>query len=595
MFSKRMVSCFGLCICLSCGARTGLLGPEAASDAGSDSPGGSSQRPQARADKIDLLFVIDDSGSMADKQQILSVAVPDLVHRITNPRCIDERGKPTTVQPRRATDPCARGSVREFNPVQDMHIGAVSSNLGGHGAVSDCGQRDGDGARLIDRGVRGKTYQNRGFLAWDPARRKGPAGETDPEKLKTLVRDLVGGVGELGCGLEAPLEAWYRFLVEPAPYQRLELEPCAPGISDSCAVPKGVDEVLLGQRREFLRPDSLVVVVLLSDENDCSIVDGGQAHRLADGTPMPRATSQCRTDPQHPCCRSCADTGLPSCPSTASDPECQKGAYTAQEDGYYMRCFDQKRRFGIDALYPTQRYIDGLTSPRILSSSGAWTNNPLLISANGVERSPSLVFFAGIIGVPWQDIAQNPRDSRELAYRSARELHEQNLWPVLLGDPARRQPPLDPLMIESLAERSGRNPITGDALAPSSATSPLANPINGHEMVLNAQGIDLQYSCIFDLTQPRDCTSTQAYCDCGSRAFGENKPICQNASGGYGSTQFRAKAFPAPRQLEVLKGIGDNAVVASICARNVKDPARSDYGYRSALATILDRLATGLL
>jgi hypothetical protein len=36
-----------------------------------------------------------------------------------------------------------------------------------------------------------------------------------------------------------------------------------------------VDEVLLARRAAFLRPDSLVAIVMLTDENDCSMVPGG--------------------------------------------------------------------------------------------------------------------------------------------------------------------------------------------------------------------------------------------------------------------------------------------------------------------------------
>jgi hypothetical protein len=148
-------------------------------------------------------------------------------------------------------------------------------------------------------------------------------------------------------------------------------------------------------------------------------------------------------------------------------------------------------------------------------------------------------------------------------------------------------------MIESVEPRSGRNPVTGDAIAPPSSNRPLANPINGHEMELTLGGFDLQYACIFELPEPKGCES-QAFCDC-TNSPGGLKPICQDANGAYGTTQFRAKAFPGVRQLEVLKGFGDNAIVASICARNLRDPSRQDYGYRPALRAILERLTAGLL
>src|SRR5437762_605146 len=40
-------------------------------------------------DKVDLLFAIDNSASMGDKQALLAAAVPTLVGRLLNPRCVD--------------------------------------------------------------------------------------------------------------------------------------------------------------------------------------------------------------------------------------------------------------------------------------------------------------------------------------------------------------------------------------------------------------------------------------------------------------------------------------------------------------------------
>src|SRR5262245_31473181 len=40
-------------------------------------------------DKVDLLFMIDNSLSMADKQDVLAQAVPVLVQRFVTPSCID--------------------------------------------------------------------------------------------------------------------------------------------------------------------------------------------------------------------------------------------------------------------------------------------------------------------------------------------------------------------------------------------------------------------------------------------------------------------------------------------------------------------------
>src|SRR6185295_9118538 len=94
-------------------------------------------------------------------------------------------------------------------------------------------------------------------------------------------QDMIGAVGEHGCGYEASLESWYRFLIDPEPPANVtragdvtvrssKLTVNADGSTGACV---GCDEALLAQRKAFLRPDSLVAIVMLSDENDCSIRD----------------------------------------------------------------------------------------------------------------------------------------------------------------------------------------------------------------------------------------------------------------------------------------------------------------------------------
>jgi hypothetical protein len=75
---------------------------------------------------------------------------------------------------------------------------------------------------------------------------------------------------------------------------------------------------------------------------------------------------------------------------------------------------------------------------------------------------------------------------------------------------------------------------------------------------------------------------------------GEDRAICQADDGTYGSTQYRGKSYPGVRELEVLRGVGKNAIAASICARNLQDDSRDDFGYRPVLTQILNRLRVGL-
>ena len=90
-----------------------------------------------QTDKIDLLFVVDNSASMQDKQVLLARTVPTMLRQIINPPCIDEDGA-IVAEVDSPNAVCPEGSFRTHIPVKDMHIGVVSSSLGGHGNPAFC-------------------------------------------------------------------------------------------------------------------------------------------------------------------------------------------------------------------------------------------------------------------------------------------------------------------------------------------------------------------------------------------------------------------------------------------------------------------------
>src|SRR5580698_9938603 len=53
---------------------------------------------QTTASKVDLLFDIDNSAAMGDKQVYLMQAIPDLLGRLVQPNCVDATGNPTGQQ-----------------------------------------------------------------------------------------------------------------------------------------------------------------------------------------------------------------------------------------------------------------------------------------------------------------------------------------------------------------------------------------------------------------------------------------------------------------------------------------------------------------
>jgi hypothetical protein len=565
-------------------------------------------------DKLDLLFMIDNSMSMADKQQILAKAVPVLVQRLVAPSCLDDQGNPTG-DSAELNGHCARGRP-EMMPFKDIHVGVVTSSLGSHGG-SECQPAADDAVNLRtpdDRGellptanpaVRGPlaSWNQSGFLAWDPTKmRNTPAGETDVGQLVADFSDQVAKSGEHGCGYEGSLEAWYRFLIDPEPPASIGV-----GVNDGgfkVSVKGPVNQTLLAQRKAFLRPDSLLAVVMLTDENDCSISDeDGMQGWLATthDVLMPRASSACATNPNDRCCHTCGVPAPEGCTANEADAECSKPARPDEpplldrsEDQWNLRCFDQKRRFGMDLLYPLDRYVRGLTKPTVPNRAGESVPNPIFAAPPGMPpRAKGLVLLAGIVGVPWQDIStEADLAGRGLTFLTAAEMRDKKRWDMVLG--ADGAPPTDPLMRESIAPRTGDHPLLGSMGQPATTTVG-ENPINGHEQ--NVVGMDdLQYACTFPLPTPRQCgDANAASCDCMAADQAYNRPLCQYPDGpGTDGVQIAAKAYPGLRELGVLKGLEENGIVASICAKNTAPAAglteQTDdaYGYNPAIAAIGD-------
>jgi hypothetical protein len=600
-----------------------------------------SQIRQTGVDKIDLLFMIDNSISMADKQQILSQAVPVLVQRLIQPTCLDMNGMPIAGQ---FADPktghCNQG-IAEFNPIKDIHIGIVTSSLGDHGSNDVCSDAQNqsniangsmpsfynDLAQLLPS-VRPMSniynWNNSGFLVWDPRDQTMVSdphtpismNETDPATFQKNFTTMVTATGEHGCGYEASLEAWYRFLVDPSPVSSMSNDgqnsvrpKAADGKSDM------VNNLVLQQRTAFLRPDSLLAIVVLTDENDCSIMDENGTQGWLTGYKggvgklnwdMPRANSVCATNPNDACCRPCTSPAPKGCADNSTDMTCAMGNYlTLDEDSMNQRCYNMKKRFGVDLLYPTGRYVEALKSTLITPRlDGVQVPNPIFAAPKGQPpRDPGLVFFAAITGVPWQDISTTDSwQGRGLTYMTAQQLMDNGRWSVLLGDPTSGTPPTDPFMIEQIDPRmsGAQNPlIPSITIQPSNTTTP--NQINGHEQDVLPVRDDLQFACIFDLSNPytpAQCAADSDGCDCNADEFDKHSPLCMGTTAMADGTQNKAKAYPGVRQLQVLKDFGLNSIVASICPKNITAmgdmAADPNYGYNPAVGAIVNRLKEAL-
>jgi hypothetical protein len=472
---------------------------------------------QSAVDKVDLLFMIDNSRSMGDKQDYLVKAVPDLLSRLLTPSCLDASGNPNGLVSDSAGN-CAQGTA-EFRPVHDMHIGIVSSSLGSLGgdackvAPDTSGTpppapngQDDDG-QLLNRSQIAHASPS-GFLDWFPSAAGGtpppPGGPPAVANASTLVSDfqgLVQSLGERGCGIEAQLESWYRLLVQPDPYASIVVDG-----QQQTAQLQGFDAVVLKQRHDFLRPDSLLAIIDLSDENDSAIdvraYPGSNVagyHMMELQTGPYRATSACATNPADPACTSCDNTAAASDPACLPNARYSWGGSTAGEapGTANIRHVRMKQNFGIDSQYPIDRYVQGLTSTMVPDRTGEYPqgaqtyqgnancSNPIfsqdlpdgtdldpavLCNLKRGPRTPDLVYFAHIGGVPHELLQVDPTnpDSPQKDTLSADD------WTKIIGNPrAYDTTGTDPRMVETYkvrpyyrADSRSRAPFPWRRLAP---------------------------------------------------------------------------------------------------------------------------------
>lgn len=595
----------------------------------------------AEPTKVDLLFVVDNSKSMAVKQKLFSQAVPRILGRLAKPDCVRRDEQNRIVERVAQHAGCADGFAPESRPISDFHVAVISSSLGSTAEPGGCSDpaypEKNDRARPMPLVRPNAGLGSAPFLSW--------TGSSDLGDFAAAVGEQIVAAGENGCGYEATMESWYRFLVDPNPPSNIVQD------ERGYFMPEGRDEELLQIRREFLRTDSVVGIVVLSDENDCSIMNGGSyypgaagggiAARSASGQ-FTAATPTCEANANDVCCLSClqAPTSIPDeCQAEFTAACAEVPQLPPSEDRVNMRCFDQKRRFGIDLLYPIERYVSALTLGLIADSrqlaDAALVPNPLLMGPDGdAKRPPGRVFFSAVVGVPWQDLAtpDTVEDAGSLKLLRGAELHDivpgtdLSRWNLMLGDAGhaasslhcKQYPddsscgapptePADPFMIESIEPRSlGRtHPITGDAISPPGVW----NAINGHEYdneVPAADGRpaqdDLQYACTFPLwpyeaeVSEADCGPTSGSCDCADEPS-KNRPLCEGHDGTEAATnhQSYARAYPSTRILEVARAVSTstNVAVASVCPK-VHDSGSSSYGYAPAAGAVSEVLAGGL-
>jgi hypothetical protein len=178
---------------------------------------------------VDILVVVDNSGSMAAEQAMLRDAFPNLIRRILTGT--DDAGNPV------------------HEPVRDLHIGVVSTDMGVGGySVTTCEGNPMSG----DDGILQHTPHGTGCAASYPSFLSYVIDSTaDPDlaQVEQVASDFgcIAVLGTNGCGFEQQLQAAYQALVTHS----------VPG----------------GANAGFLRGNSILAVLFVSDEEDCSAED----------------------------------------------------------------------------------------------------------------------------------------------------------------------------------------------------------------------------------------------------------------------------------------------------------------------------------
>lgn len=176
------------------------------------------QRTIPAADKLDILFVVDDTSGMAEAQRRLAADLPALFGRLQG-----QAGLP------------------------DLHVGIVSTNLGAHPDIPGCRPADSDDGALqfafttTDPACADGTLAIDGNFLRDAPAAAGMRATNYTGELTQVLSCMIP-LGVDGCGFEQPLAAMRRAFENPI-------------------------------NAGFLRTDAVLAVVFLAGEDDCSAME----------------------------------------------------------------------------------------------------------------------------------------------------------------------------------------------------------------------------------------------------------------------------------------------------------------------------------
>ena len=191
---------------------------------------------QANGD-LDVLLMVDNSNSMSEEQASLAAQIPRLARVL-------------------ATGDLEDDGIQDFPALHSVRIGTVTSDMGvgGH-TVPTCVNGDfGDDGILRTQGNTASPECDASYPSF------AELSADDPSGVEAFVQQVacVANVGVGGCGFEQQLEPVLKALTPsttPIPF-----------VSDTTGHGDGANGA-------FVRTDSILATILLTDEEDCSAAD----------------------------------------------------------------------------------------------------------------------------------------------------------------------------------------------------------------------------------------------------------------------------------------------------------------------------------
>jgi hypothetical protein len=193
--------------------------------------------PQTPEKDIDILFMVDNSNSMAEEQKNLTENFPKLIDALRTPKLGDK--------------------------IPNVHIGVITSDLGaGDYNLPSCEATGGDGGKLqAAPKVAGCTPPSEPYISYIEGVTNIQSDTADPVEQVKQAFQCIAEVGTGGCGFEQSLESARKAL--------------SPGVNPG-----------------FVRPDAYLAIVLITDEDDCSAAKP-QLYDLLDETLGPPTSFRC--------------------------------------------------------------------------------------------------------------------------------------------------------------------------------------------------------------------------------------------------------------------------------------------------------------